>query len=89
MPKRDHEKILLLETHLLVLQSQAKYFTFMKFLVTFLHDLYITNTGKTYFSQGTVRVPAPVQYAHKLAQLVGQNLHRPPHNDLDDLLYFL
>jgi hypothetical protein len=30
-----------------------------------------------------------VQYAHKLAQLVGQNLHRPPHNDLDDLLYFL
>ncbi|KAF4517180.1 Argonaute-3 [Ephemera danica] len=38
---------------------------------------------------GTVRVPAPVQYAHKLAQLVGQNIHRVPHNELDDLLYFL
>jgi aubergine-like protein len=38
---------------------------------------------------GTVRVPAPVQYAHKLAQLVGQHLHRTPAAGMDNLLYFL
>uniref|UniRef100_A0A1B6DVK7 Piwi domain-containing protein n=1 Tax=Clastoptera arizonana TaxID=38151 RepID=A0A1B6DVK7_9HEMI len=38
---------------------------------------------------GTVRVPAPCQYAHKLAFLVGQNLHRSPNTAFDDLLYFL
>uniref|UniRef100_A0A0A9Z7D5 Protein piwi n=1 Tax=Lygus hesperus TaxID=30085 RepID=A0A0A9Z7D5_LYGHE len=38
---------------------------------------------------GTVRVPAPVQYAHKLAFLVGQAIHRPPNPSMDDLLYFL
>lgn len=38
---------------------------------------------------GTVRVPAPCQYAHKLAFLAGQALHREPHPALEDLLYFL
>lgn len=38
---------------------------------------------------GTVRVPAPCQYAHKLAFLVGQSLHRQPHDDLNTQLYFL
>ncbi|XP_068083901.1 piwi-like protein Siwi [Anabrus simplex] len=38
---------------------------------------------------GTVRVPAPVQYAHKLAFLVGQNLHKIPSPKLEDRLYFL
>ncbi|XP_034253131.1 piwi-like protein Siwi [Thrips palmi] len=38
---------------------------------------------------GTVRVPAPCQYAHKLAFLVGNSLHREPHLQLEDLLYFL
>uniref|UniRef100_A0A1B6F8K3 Piwi domain-containing protein n=2 Tax=Cuerna arida TaxID=1464854 RepID=A0A1B6F8K3_9HEMI len=38
---------------------------------------------------GTVRVPAPVQYAHKLAFLVSQSLHRPPNSSLEELLYFL
>lgn len=43
-----------------------------------------------YFNwSGTVRVPAPCQYAHKLAFLVGQALHREPHAALEDLLYFL
>ncbi|XP_063230017.1 piwi-like protein Siwi [Bacillus rossius redtenbacheri] len=43
-----------------------------------------------YFNwSGTVRVPAPCQYAHKLAFLVGQALHRPPHSQLEDFLYFL
>jgi len=38
---------------------------------------------------GTVRVPAPVQYAHKLAFLVGTSLHTPPSTELEELLYYL
>merc|ERR1719228_970737 len=38
---------------------------------------------------GTVRVPAPCQYAHKLAFLVGETLHNPPPEVLQDLLYYL
>ncbi|KAL3877253.1 hypothetical protein ACJMK2_034986 [Sinanodonta woodiana] len=38
---------------------------------------------------GTVRVPAPCQYAHKLAQLVGQNIHKEPSQELSDRLFFL
>ncbi|XP_068162691.1 piwi-like protein 1 [Antennarius striatus] len=39
--------------------------------------------------QGVIRVPAPCQYAHKLAFLVGQSLHREPNMKLDDLLFYL
>ncbi|KAK9504492.1 hypothetical protein O3M35_010814 [Rhynocoris fuscipes] len=43
-----------------------------------------------YFNwSGTVRVPAPVQYAHKLAFLCGQHLHRQPNEDLGQYLYYL
>ncbi|CAB0010469.1 unnamed protein product [Nesidiocoris tenuis] len=38
---------------------------------------------------GTVRVPAPCQYAHKLAGLVGEHLHRDPDPTLLDKLFFL
>ncbi|KAG8455995.1 hypothetical protein GDO86_001978 [Hymenochirus boettgeri] len=38
---------------------------------------------------GVIRVPAPCQYAHKLAFLVGQSIHREPHIDLSDRLYYL
>ncbi|XP_076107273.1 piwi-like protein 1 [Mytilus galloprovincialis] len=38
---------------------------------------------------GTIRVPAPCQYAHKLAYLVGQNIRKIPHPALSDRLYFL
>ncbi|XP_077999596.1 piwi-like protein 2 [Glandiceps talaboti] len=38
---------------------------------------------------GTVRVPAPCQYAHKLAYLVGQNIHKEPSHELSDRLFFL
>lgn len=38
---------------------------------------------------GTVRVPAPCQYAHKLALLCGEHLHQSPHTALDDRLHFL
>uniref|UniRef100_A0A8C9X020 Piwi-like RNA-mediated gene silencing 1 n=1 Tax=Sander lucioperca TaxID=283035 RepID=A0A8C9X020_SANLU len=43
-----------------------------------------------YFNwQGIIRVPAPCQYAHKLAFLVGQSIHREPGVKLDDLLFYL
>ncbi|CAG5096449.1 Similar to Siwi: Piwi-like protein Siwi (Bombyx mori) [Cotesia congregata] len=43
-----------------------------------------------YFNwSGTVRVPAPCQYAHKLAFLIAQSIHRPPSSHLESLLYFL
>merc|ERR1711881_345615 len=38
---------------------------------------------------GTVRVPAPCQYAHKLAYLVGETLHKSPHDAMEDALYYL
>lgn len=38
---------------------------------------------------GTIRVPAPCQYAHKLAYLVGQSLHKDPSEKLADRLFFL
>ncbi|CAH1405859.1 unnamed protein product [Nezara viridula] len=42
-----------------------------------------------YNCTATVRVPCQVQYAHKLAFLVGQVLHIPPNSGLSHLLYFL
>lgn len=38
---------------------------------------------------GTIRVPAPCQYAHKLAFLVGQSIHTEPARQLADRLYYL
>jgi aubergine-like protein len=38
---------------------------------------------------GTVRVPAPCQYAHKLAYLVGTSIHKSPDPRLCDSLFFL
>ncbi|XP_072372927.1 piwi-like protein 1 isoform X2 [Scyliorhinus torazame] len=38
---------------------------------------------------GVIRVPAPCQYAHKLAFLVGQSIHREPSLALADRLYYL
>lgn len=38
---------------------------------------------------GTIRVPAPCQYAHKLAFLTGQSLHQEPHPDLCDKLFYI
>ncbi|XP_054611859.1 piwi-like protein 1 [Dunckerocampus dactyliophorus] len=39
--------------------------------------------------QGIIAVPAPCQYAHKLAFLVGQSIHREPSMELDNLLFYL
>lgn len=38
---------------------------------------------------GTVRVPAPCQYAHKLALLCGEHLHQVPNANMNDRLHFL
>lgn len=38
---------------------------------------------------GTIRVPAPCMYAHKLAFLVGQSVHQQVAENLSDRLYFL
>lgn len=38
---------------------------------------------------GTIKVPAPCQYAHKLVTLVGQNLQLEPHQSLNDTLFYL
>ncbi|XP_074601389.1 piwi-like protein Siwi [Brevipalpus obovatus] len=38
---------------------------------------------------GTVKVPAPCQYAHKLAYLVGKSLHEIPHESHSDKLFYL
>jgi len=38
---------------------------------------------------GTIRVPAPCQYAHKLAFLVGQSIHKEPSHELSDRLFYL
>ncbi|XP_078032612.1 argonaute 3 [Augochlora pura] len=38
---------------------------------------------------GTIKVPAPCQYAHKLVSLVGQNIQMEPHQCLSDTLYYL
>ncbi|XP_059471970.1 piwi-like protein Siwi [Neocloeon triangulifer] len=43
-----------------------------------------------YFNwSGTVKVPGPVQYAHKLAAVTAMYLHRLPSPEIADLLYFL
>ncbi|XP_025207261.1 piwi-like protein Siwi isoform X1 [Melanaphis sacchari] len=46
-------------------------------------------THMYYNWSGTVRVPAPCQFAHKLAFLTGQSLRRAPNTGLDELLFFL
>lgn len=38
---------------------------------------------------GTIRVPAPCQYAHKLAFLTGTSLHKEPNPQLADTLFYL
>lgn len=38
---------------------------------------------------GTVRVPAPCLYAHKLAYLIGQNVKKEPAVGLCDKLFYL
>jgi aubergine-like protein len=56
-----------------------------------LQTLTYKNCHLYYNWSGTVRVPAVVQYAHKLAFLVGQHMHAIPTNEMGEKgsLYFL
>lgn len=59
-----------------------------------LHEIMIQQityklTHMYYNWSGTIRVPAPCQYAHKLAYLVSVYINQEPHNDIKDLLYYL
>lgn len=54
-----------------------------------LHRLSYKLCHMYYNWSGTVRVPAPCQYAHKLAFLVSQSIHQPPDPMLQNVLYFL
>ncbi|OQV13039.1 Piwi-like protein 1 [Hypsibius exemplaris] len=38
---------------------------------------------------GPVKVPAPCQYAHKLAFLIGQSIHDSPSEEMSNFLYYL
>lgn len=55
--------------------------------------IYLLNWHRTTFFlylQGTLRIPAPIQYAHKLAYLVGENMgDRMPHENLATFSYYL
>jgi len=53
-----------------------------QFIVQMLCYLYSNWTGP-------IKVPAPCQYAHKLAYLVGTHLHQDPSRDLANQLFFL
>ncbi|KAL2751064.1 piwi-like protein Siwi isoform X3 [Vespula maculifrons] len=46
-------------------------------------------THMYYNWNGVIRVPAPCQYAHKLAYLVGVYIHQEPNVDMENLLYYL
>lgn len=41
------------------------------------------------FTQGTIKIPAPCQYAHKLAYLAGMSLHKEVNPKIQNLLYYL
>jgi aubergine-like protein len=61
--------------------------------IRFKPDIYQRLTYKLchlyYNWPGTIRVPAPCQYAHKMAFLVGQSLHKDPSLALANNLFYL
>lgn len=70
-------------THYLVIHDGCQ----MK--VDHIQRLTFKMTHMYYNWPGTVRVPAPCQYAHKLAYLVGQSVHKDASEKLCDRLFFL
>lgn len=54
------------------------------------HQMMAYKLSLLYYNwSGSVRVPAPCQYAHKLASLCGEHLHAQPNELLGDRLHFL
>ena len=68
---------------------QVKFLFLPHKIILVLQKLTYKLTHLYYNWPGTVRVPAPCQYAHKLAFLVGESLHRQPSEQLEEVLYFL
>jgi len=65
--------------HFNTLKLKADNFQYMAYMLSFM-----------YFNwSGAIKVPNVCQYAHKLAFLVGTSIHRDPHADLEDKLFFL
>ncbi|KAH0547230.1 piwi-like protein Ago3 [Cotesia glomerata] len=70
-------------THYVVLRDDAEFKTdYIQRLTYKMCHLY-------YNWPGTIRVPAPCQYAHKLANLVGQSIGSEPSECLAESLYYL
>lgn len=69
-------------------ESIACYFFCSSLLFGPVNHIVLYNCCITYM-QGTVRVPAPCQYAHKLAFLIGQSIHEDPSPYLSNMLYYL
>ncbi|KAH3764931.1 piwi A [Pelomyxa schiedti] len=70
-------------THFHVIRDSGFLSSFQLYSLTF-------KLTHLYFNwPGTVRVPAPCMYAHKLAFLIGQSVHREPNTKLCDKLFFL
>jgi len=74
-------------THMVVVQENAH--SGKKFQPDDIQKLAYKLTHMYFNWPGTVRVPAPCQYAHKLVDLVGEHLHSQPSQELNDKLYFL
>lgn len=80
-------------THFIVIKEQQRSTPpsqpSMKLDASNIQKLSYRMTHMYYNWPGTVRVPAPVQYAHKLVDLIGQHVHRIPAAQLSDRLFFL
>jgi aubergine-like protein len=74
-------------THMVVVQENTR--SGKKFEPDDIQKLAYKLTHMYFNWPGTVRVPAPCQYAHKLVDLVGEHLHSQPSQELNDKLYFL
>lgn len=70
-------------THYVVLHNSAN------IKADILQKLSYKMTHLYYNWSGTIRVPAPCQYAHKLAYLVGQYIKTVPSDSLNNRLYYL
>jgi len=84
--KPDHVQRLAYKFSHLYYNWSVSFVSFTSLLIR-MKNFPITNIFFSSF-QGTVSVPAPCQYAHKLAFLTAQNLG-VAHCNLDRLLYYL
>lgn len=65
--------------HFNTLTLKADNFQYIAYMLSFVYFNWL----------GAIKVPNVCQYAHKLAFLVGTSVHKDPHPDLEDKLFFL